>query len=224
MKILCLISLLVLPSAYALDKTKVAIEKKFSLERLQETYRKQPSLQADFIQEVYQATLARTKTSMGRLQLAKPSLIRWEVHEPEASVMVSNGRKVFYFTPNARGPGKGQVIEKSANELTRQPLFRILTGDVPLTKEFTVLKQEKVPGVAKDESLTFIELKPKKTMGDIANLKLRVDAKYLIRELILENVNGNSTKITLQNQTLGDKLPPALFDFKPPEGTEILRN
>lgn len=210
--------------AQAIDRTKISPVKKISLDKLQATYKSKASLEADFIQEVYQASLARTKTSKGNIRLSKPNFVRWEIAEPEASIMVSNGRRVSYFTPDARGKGKGQVIERAASELERQPMFRILTGSAPLTKEFTVTKEEKIEGVAKGETFTEIWLKPKKPMGDINEVRLRVDPKYLIRELNLENENGNKTKITLQNQSLGDKLPTALFDFKAPEGTEVIRN
>lgn len=222
-KALSLLLLFSLP-AFAVDKAKVATTKKISLDKLQNTYKNKASLESDFIQEVYQASLARYKTSKGSVRLSKPNFVRWEVSEPEASVMVSNGRRVSYFTPDARGKGKGQVIERAASELERQPLFRILTGNAPLTKEFTLVKQEKAESLTKGESLTELTLKPKKAMGDISQVRLQIDAKYLIRELNLENENGNKTKITLQNQNLGDKLPTALFDFKAPEGTEVLKN
>ncbi|MGZ3693193.1 MAG: LolA family protein [Bdellovibrionota bacterium] len=204
--------------------TKNLATKKISLDKLQKTYKNKASLEADFIQEVYQASLARTKTSKGNIRLSKPNFVRWEVSEPEASVMVSNGRRVSYFTPDARGKGKGQVIERAASELERQPLFRILTGNAPLSKEFIITKQETVEGITKGEKLRNLSMKPKKPMGDISEVRLQIDSKYLIRELNLENENGNKTKITLQNQNLGDKLPTALFDFKAPEGTEVLKN
>ena len=220
MKMLLCLALLVSSPALAVEKASVT--KKLSLDKLQATYRDKASLEVDFIQEVFQASLARFKTSKGNLKLSKPNFVRWEIYEPEASVMVSNGRKVFYFTPDARGKGKGQVIERSAAELSRQPLFRLLTGSVPLSKEFTVEKEETTDGIG--GTLTHLTLKPKKSMGDIKSVLLQVDGKYLIRELNLENENGNKTKFTLQNQNLGDKLPAALFDFKPPPGTEVLKN
>lgn len=210
--------------AFAVDKAKLPAKKAFSLEKLQRSYKKNASLEADFLQEVYQASLARTKTSKGTLKLSKPNLVRWEIHEPEASVLVSNGRKVFYYTPDARGKGKGQVIQKKTTELERQPLFRILTGSSPLHKEFKVVKMEEQPNLTSGDKWTQITLKPLKPMGDIEQVLLQVDGKYLIQELITENLSGNKTKITLQNQVLGAKLPPALFEFKPPADTEVLTN
>lgn len=204
------------------DTPKVPVKKKFSLMKLHSSYKSTASLEASFVQEVYQASLARTKTSHGSLKLSKPNLVRWEIHEPEQSIMVSDGRKVSYFTPNARGKGKGQVIERKATELQRQPLFRILTGASPLDEEFKVESQAQIEG--KDQKLTELVLRPKKPMGDLEKATLRVDSKYLIEELILETQSGNKTKITLQNQNLGAKLPSQLFDFKPPSDTEILRN
>lgn len=190
----------------------------FSLSRLQSTYKKSPSLEAEITQVVYQASLARTKTSRGSLKLAKPNLMRWEIYEPEASVTVSNGRKVFYFTPDARGKGKGQVIERNAKALEEQPLFRILTGASSLEKEFRIKKKEK------DGDLTVLLLEPKKEMGDLAELTLKANPKYLIEELILTTQSGNKTTFSLQNQTLGAKLPAQIFDFKAPPGTEIVQN
>lgn len=209
---------------YAAAKPAVPAKKPFSLEKLQQGYKKNASLEADFIQEVYQASLARTKTSKGTLKLSKPNLVRWEIHEPEASVLVSNGRTVFYYTPDARGKGKGQVIQKRTTELEKQPLFRILTGTSPLNKEFKVEKTEELPGATEGEKRIQITLKPRKAMGDIDQVLLQVDGKYLIQELITQNQSGNKTKITLQNQVLGAKLPPALFEFKPPADTEVLTN
>jgi outer membrane lipoprotein carrier protein len=222
MKILfLLVTLFAMLPAYAAKRKKEAA---FSLERLQGSYRKNASLEADFLQEVYQASLGRTKTSKGSLKLSKPNLARWEIYEPEASVMVSNGHKLSYFTPDARGKGKGQVIERKAHELEKQPLFRILTGQSPLSQEFKLEKSSEVEGAETPEKWTELVLKPKKKMGDVVAVQLKVDSKYLIREMITESETGNKTKITLQNQVLGAKLPPALFEFKPPADTEVLQN
>jgi outer membrane lipoprotein carrier protein len=217
-----LLLLFVLVPADASAKKKPSSS--FSLSKLQASYKGTGSLEADFVQEVYQASLARTKTSKGSLKLSKPNFVRWETYEPEASVMVSNGRKVSYFTPDARGKGKGQVIERSAGELAKQPLFRILTGSARLDKEFKVQKQSEVPGQEPEEKWTELSLKPLKPMGDLVHVQLRVNSKYLIQELITESESGKKTKFTLQNQALGAKLPPALFEFKPPADTEVLQN
>ena len=120
--------------------------------------------------------------------------------------------------PDARGKGKGQVIERKAKELEKQALFRVLSGASPLDKEFIVLKEEK------GKEATTLTLKPKAPWNDLEQLILRVGPKYLISELILETQSGNKTKITLQNQSLGAKLPAQIFEFKAPAGTEIVNN
>jgi len=212
------------PSESANGPIKISPEKLFSLEKLQNSYKNTGSLEADFLQEVYQASLARTKTSKGSLKMSKPNKIRWEIYEPEASILVSNGRKVFYYTPDARGKGKGQVIPRKASELEKQPLFRILTGSSPLSKEFKIVKQERSALEKSEEKITELTLTPRKSMGELKQVLLRVNSKYLIQELITESETGNKTKITLQNQVLGAKFPPALFEFKPPADTEVLQN
>ncbi len=197
---------------------------KFSLDKLQKTYKGAASLEADLLQEVYQASLGRTKTSRGTIKLSKPNFVRWETVEPETSVLVSNGRKLFYFVPNARGPNKGQVSVSDSAKLQSQPLFRILTGATPLQKEFKIEKQAETQAPDSEEKWTELVLRPRKKWGDITEVQLKVDPKYLIREMTTETEMGNKTKITLQNQALGAKLPPALFDFKPPADAEVLQN
>jgi outer membrane lipoprotein carrier protein len=230
-KIALLLACPLLFNCPAFASGKTSKEGGFSLGKLQAAYKDSGSLETDFVQEVYQASLARTKTSKGTLKLSKPNFVRWETYEPEASVMVSNGRKVYYYTPDARGKGKGQVIERTAGEISKQPLFRILTGTAPLDKEFKVEKQAEISGPKAGnpeektaEKTTELHLKPRKHMGDLVAVHLKIDSNYLIQELITESESGNKTKFTLQNQALGAKLPPALFDFKPPADTEVLQN
>ncbi len=224
-KCLCLAIFAACLAASSDAATKPKLPKKnFSLEKLQNSYKETSSLEADFIQEVYQASLGRTKTSKGNLKLAKPNLARWETYEPEASVMVSNGHKFSYYTPDARGKGKGQVMERKAVELEKQPIFRILTGSMSLNKEFAIEKMEEIDSPVPGEKWTKLVLKPLKKLGDIMHVQLQVNPKYLIQVMITENETGNKTIITLQNQVLGAKLPPALFEFKPPADTEVLQN
>ena len=197
---------------------KPAVKAGFSLEKLQEKYKKTSSVEADFVQEIFQSALNNTKTSKGNFRLAKPNLIRWETLEPEANVSVSDGHTLWYFSPNAKGKGKGQAFQRKHNDLARQPLFKILTGKSELTKEFQLDK------VQTDGDVSSVYLKPTKTMGDLGSLMLKVSGKYEITEILIENLSGNRTKLTLQNQVLGAKLPPALFNFKPPAGTEVLKD
>lgn len=195
---------------------------KFSLSQLQETYAKSQSLEADIIQEVYQASLGRTKTSQGNIRLTKPNKMRWETYKPEENVTVSDGSKLWYYNPKANA-GKGQAVAHSAREITSQPLYRILSGSAKLDKEFKIEKLEHVKGIAKGLERYIVVLKPLKPMGDLEKAQLTIDSKYLISELLLENSSGNRTKISLQNQALGTKFPSTLFNFTPPPGTEILK-
>jgi chaperone LolA len=192
----------------------------FSVAKLEKKYKSSTSFEADFVQEVYQATLAKVKTSKGNIRLKKPGSIRWETYNPEASIMVSNGHKLWYYTPNAGLKGKGQVIEHSANELMKQPLFQILTGTSGLEKEFSIVKTE-----AKDaDSSTELTLKPKIVTQDLELVRLKIDDNYLISEIFLKNKSGNTTKISLLNQHLNATFPAVLFNFVPPAGVEVLKN
>lgn len=207
----------VLP-CFAKDRNKKEPSPKLSiLQKIQDKYHAVQSVEADLVQEVYQAALGRTKTSTGSLQLMKPNYVRFELHQPEASVLVSNGHRVSYYTPPISSQDKGKVIQKPAGDLNQQPLYRILTGAASFEKEFKLLKQNEAG------DLTEILLEPSKAIGATRKVKLTVNKELEIIEILLMNQGDNTTRIRLQNTKLGAKLPPNLFDFKPPPGTDIVK-
>lgn len=186
----------------------------FSLAVFEAKYKNAKSLEADFTQEVFQATLAKIKTSSGSIVLAKPNKIRWETYKPQPNLMVSNGRKLWFYTPAQSANDKGQVIEHNASRLQSQPLFRLLSGAAKLAEEFRISSQ-------KSTAQGFeISLVPKKTQGDLERVSLELDSNYLISLINLENRSGNKTKISLQNLRLDSKFLSVLFDFSPPPGVE----
>lgn len=190
----------------------------FSLKRIERNYQKSGSVQADFEQEVFQATLSRTKSSRGKLLISKPDKVRWEIYAPEKTVMVSNGRKLYYYSPDAGVDGKGQVIVRPAKLLARHAVIQILNGSIPMDREFKLKKVEK-----QAKGVRLVTVAPKKQLSDIEQVEMVVDGKSRIIGLTLQHHSGNRTKIRLKNLKLGDKLPTTLFEFKPPEGVEVLQ-
>ena len=197
--------------------TPASIAKELDLGRLEKKYAQVGSLEADFTQEVYQATLARTKTSRGAIMLSKPMLVRWETLAPERSVLVSNGIKLWYFTPEAGAEDKkGQAIVSPASELAKNPLIGILNGTIPIEQAFRIKSRSEKDG------LHTLDLEPKKRMGDVSSAVLEVGSNYLIKQVKLIHHSGNTTKISLQKVRLGAKLPTNLFKFSPPPGTQVV--
>lgn len=190
----------------------------FEFRKLEKRYAQAVGLEANFIQEVYQSALARTKSSQGVISLKRPLFVRWETHEPERSVMVSNGKQLWFYSPQAGEAGKGQVIVRTAKELKENPLVGLLRGTLILDKEFTVLEFKR------SENSQELKLKPLKKLGDLALVELTVDSKYRIQQLNLIHHSGNSTRIRLQKQNFKAKLPTNLFQFSPPPGVDVVHS
>lgn len=199
-----------------------AVEKKttqpFDIDKLEEKYQNAKSFQADFRQEAFQITRARTKSSRGRLMMRKPHLIRWETHEPNKNVLVTNGDRLWHYTPALSKSGKGQVKIQPAKQIRDHQLVKILSGSSKLKASF-VIKKEKL-----SDGKVLLLLTPKRRLGELKLLKLKVNPEtHLIREARMEYASGNHTTIYLQNISLSDNLPASLFDFTPPAGTEIIK-
>jgi outer membrane lipoprotein-sorting protein len=109
------------------------------------------------------------------------------------------------------------VIERPAKDLGKQPLYRILTGQAAFEKEFQLLSSKK------ENKNTILTLKPKQPLGDTETIQLTVNKSNEIIELLLLNKGENTTRIRLQKTALGGKFLPNLFDFKPPPGTDLVK-
>ena len=210
-----ILSLLVVPAIADSAKKPPS----FKLTKLESVYKDAGSLEFDFVQEVFQELLARTSTSTGHIQLSKPHFLLWKTDQPERSVLVSDGKKVHYYTPEAGVDNKGQVMVQPLGFLTRHPLYQILAGRVPMTKQF---RQDKVESRGKAGFL--LTLVPRKRMADLTTVELKISPKYRITEMKLNRSSGNWTRFTLKNIELGAKLPTKLFRFVAPSGTEIVES
>ncbi len=183
--------------------------KKPDLLKLETLYKNLGSIKAVFTQSVFQATLDRTKVSHGILYLQKPHKIRWEVQKPTKSLLVSNGKKVWYYSPAHSGKHKGEVSVHSADYLKNYVFLRILDGSIKLKEAFTIKKK-----VTNKNSYTLF-LQPKKEMNGLLRLELTVNSKSLIEKLVLHQETGNQIKIALKNMKLNVNLPLTLFQFNP---------
>jgi outer membrane lipoprotein carrier protein len=180
---------------------------------MQEKYASAKTLTTQFVQRQKSIALGTTKESSGRIYFKRPDRFRWETHEPasSASILVSNGKKVWYYTPPSRPQGKGQVMVRRAADVQSRLAMDLLAGSANLHKDFRV----------KEQGPDRFELTPLKPAGDIEHIELFVERPTnLVYKLILFTTIGNETQLELKNVELGPELKDAMFNFVPPENTE----
>lgn len=203
-------------SAYAsaeISKTEKQKAGKSNLAAMQAKYRGVTTLTAEFTQLQKNISLGTTKETNGRIFIKRPNFFRWETHQPEkdASILVSNGKKVWYYTPAYREGEHGQVLIRNAADVQSRLAIDLLDGHANIEKDFKI----------KTLDQSHYELTPLKPLGDIDHVELFLERPTnLVYKLVLFNLTGNQTELTLRSVTLGIKLSDSMFNFTPPKNTE----
>ena len=205
-KLLCLVFLVI--SAF----TGPAQAEDTPLQRLHNFLAKASSLQADFRQVVVNEKGEAGKQSSGAFYLQRPGKFRWDYTKPYAQEIVSNGGKVWFYDQDL-----AQVTAKKINDAIGSTPALLLSGEVALEKNFTLQSQEK------DEGLYWIKLIPKDEDSGFRYVLIGLDGDILSGMELADNF-GQLTRIYFSNLKLGAKLDAAKFDFKPPEGVDVLED
>lgn len=194
-------------------------------------------LQADFLQQAYLGSLDRVDEGHGRVavrfdrsgQQLQPRF-RWEYQLPSVQQIISDGRTVWVYLPENQ-----QVMETplpaEGSEGVDDPLA-FLTGLGQLSKRFTVAWASP----ARDaEGHYRLLLKPRKPSALVERLELVIERAvaayaspaqrpvYPLRVATVFGPNQSRTTITFSNVRINQGLQDSLFDFKVPEGIEVLR-
>ncbi len=183
------------------------------------------SLSTNFEQKQKNITLGITKSSLGTILLKKQKKdvvqFRFETN-PEKSLLVSDGKKIWYFLPpNPQDSNeKGLLTIRKADTLKSQPALRILAGFSKLEEEFKVVKL--------DTELRF-RLIPKpnsnnkrKNHNDLQYIELELEKRTnLVYKISLKNQLGNETELEFKELKLDAPLTEKSFQFIPPPGVKF---
>jgi outer membrane lipoprotein carrier protein len=184
----------------------IAIEKKYVGAK---------TLEADFRQKDEVKMTGATKQSSGVLMIRHPNQFRWETLKPDKNLLVSDGRKFWFYTPPFEAGERGQVIERKTTEVQSELANALLAGAFSRIRGVDIQKV----------SPTRFKLVPAEGVaGTVKTAELDIDPKKnVIERLQLEHQGGNKTEIKLENVKLSAKLSESFFKFVTPPGTDVVR-
>jgi outer membrane lipoprotein carrier protein len=144
-----------------------------------------------------------------------PDQFRWETLKPDKNLLVSDGKKFWFYTPPFEAGERGQVIERKTTEVQSELANAILAGAFSKVKGVEITKI----------SATKFKLVPADgTAGSVKTAELEIDPeKSVIQKLRLEHLGGNKTEISLGNVKLAGKMNDAYFKFVTPPATDVIR-
>jgi outer membrane lipoprotein carrier protein len=182
------------------------------LQEVEDRYAKAETLLADFEQVNESAALKQKKVSSGNIAVKRPNKVRWQTLKPDPNLLVSDGKKFWYYTPPFDKDERGQLIERDSSQAQSKLAQALLSGS------FSVAKDMKI----RQDSATQFTLIPKKgTAGSVKQAHIQIEPRQLIiKKVILEHKGGNRSEITLSNIQLGKKLGDDVFIFETPPNTD----
>jgi outer membrane lipoprotein carrier protein len=188
------------------------------LKQVEAKYFKASTLIADFNETDESATTKQIKKSSGKIEFKRPGKIHWETLKPDHNILISDGKKFWYYTPPFDEGEAGQYWEKDASKVQTKFAHGLLAG----TFSYNVSNGSMT--VKQKSATEFIVIPKKGTGGTVKEAILQVDpAQKLIVGIDLLHRGGNKTKIALSNIQLGQPLDDSIFHFTPPPNTEQMK-
>jgi outer membrane lipoprotein carrier protein len=180
---------------------------------LEAAYGRMTDLRAEFTQTAFNKSLDQTIPAQGTVYLKKGGKLRWEYTEPTPQEIVSDGKKLWVYTPSLN-----QVNVGDAPEALAGPAGSFLAGLGRLRAEFSVRFLN--PTEPKDaEGDWVLDLVPKQPLPTLARLTLSVDAKtWAVRKAVVYDQFENTVTMRLTKVAVNSGLPEGLFTFVAPRG------
>lgn len=185
-----------------------------SLQRKYDTVR---DFSADFVHTYQGGVLHKTTTERGHVLVKKPGRMRWDYTSPEKKVYVSDGVRIYAYTPE----DKQVIVSPFPRDDQAGASILFLAGKGNLVRDFTPSLVDPPKGSpANSDALKVV---PKVAQTDYEWLVLVVDKQSLsLRTLVTIDEQGGQSTISFVN--LKENVNPAdkEFAFNIPRGVDVI--
>ena len=164
---------------------------------------------ANFIQTVTSPDGAKTKTSSGSFEFARPDRFRFAYTKPFEQLIVADGQKVWIYDADLN-----QVSSRKFTQaLGATPAARLAGGD--LSRDFDVVAEPSKDG------LDWAKVTPKTKDGAFESMRIGFKGKQLVAVEITDNFSQLS-RLTFTQFNANIELPAESFTFVIPKGVDVL--
>jgi outer membrane lipoprotein carrier protein len=173
------------------------------------------SLQADFEQAYYSASLATPLLEKGKLFLQKPDLMRWEYLEPERNIYVyKEGVSLAYF------PEDNQLFRHTLSPEEKDwAIFSLLTGRARITETYTIEAAEFPTDKRESVQLKLIPLEE----GELSYILIETNPRtWLLEAVISLDWAGNKQEFRFSGFRLNPRLNARVFELEIPPDCEVI--
>ncbi|MGJ7344328.1 outer membrane lipoprotein chaperone LolA [Morganella morganii] len=172
---------------------------------LQSRLGKVNSFHANFVQTVTDADGALVQEGTGDLWVKRPNLFNWQMSAPDESVLVSDGKTLWFYNPFVE-----QVTATWLKDATQNTPFMLITRNDPADWQQYMVSQ-------RGDSF---ELKPKTSDGNLKLFTITVTPDGIIQQFAAVEQDGQKSSYQLKGQQSTD-VNMSKFTFTPPKGVTL---
>lgn len=202
---------------------------------LEKGYAGLQDVQADFSQITTIAAVNRDQKGSGEVLLKRPAsataMFRFNYAKPKQQI-ISNGKQVWFYTPENK-----QVMVSSVSAMFaggNSIALSYLTGLGHVSRDFDIAL---APQVQDKNGNYQLELTPKKPSPVLAKLQLAVSVEaveqvqatgevkniFPVVSSVVHDAGGNRTRIDYSRARVNKGISDNKFNFKIPEGVEVIK-
>lgn len=160
---------------------------------------------ATFTQQVVSPDGDIVMEGQGKVDIARPSLFRWETTAPDENLLVSDGKSLWYYSPFIE-----QVSIYNQDQATEQTPFVLLTRNRASDWDNYQVEQA-------DDRFT---LTPTAADSNQGQFQIDIGSKGIVKGFNVIEQDGQKSIFTFNNVKL-DKPNAASFTFNIPQGVEV---
>ena len=157
---------------------------------------------------------ARSKTSSGTFEFVRPNRFRFNYKKPFEQTIVADGQTLWLYDADLR-----QVTSRKQSQVlgtTPAALIAAAPDVATLRKDFDL------EASGEKDGLQWVQATPKAKEGQLHNVKVGFRGDELAALEILDSF-GQRSVMTFRKMELNVAVPTETFNFKPPQGADVLK-
>lgn len=180
-------------------------------DRLTQLLRPLETYSATFEQQILDGSGQSLQEASGHMWLSRPGKFRWEVEAPYQQVVVSDGEEIYLHDPDL----EQVTIQPLDTRVTHTPALLLSGSTSALAENYEVMRQQQ----GATETFTLLPKTPD-TLFEELKLTFRSEQLAILQ---MNDSTGQRTAVEFANINVNTAIDPSQFDFKIPDGADVIR-
>ena len=148
--------------------------------------------------------------SSGSFAFARPGNFRWEIDKPDPQLIVTDGKKLYFYDEGLR-----QVTVREASEAIQATPAAVLFGVGDLDEAFKLSEVGQYNGIA------WVEAVPRSADSGFDRIRIGMrDGLPVVMEVV--DAFGQINRFEFSKLSTNERIPAERFHFKVPAGVDVL--